>query len=103
MARFGELTIEGLDRTKPAYLQRVLAWQPGLPYDQRQNALLHEAGLRVVNHFCGGLMPMLDLVLECGNRRRQGYDIYYSVAGECVYFVILRFYAVLCGYENNKN
>ena len=35
-ARFGELTIEGLDQTKPAYLQRVLAWQPGLPYDQRR-------------------------------------------------------------------
>ncbi len=38
----------------------------GLPYDQRQNALFHEAGLRVVNHFCGGLMPMLDLVVESG-------------------------------------
>ncbi len=36
----------------------------GLPYDQRQNALFHEAGLKVVNHFCGGLMPMLDLVVE---------------------------------------
>ncbi|MBT3275159.1 MAG: hypothetical protein HN368_18535 [Spirochaetales bacterium] len=36
----------------------------GLPYDRRQNKLLHEAGLKVVNHFCGGLMPMLDLVLE---------------------------------------
>lgn len=38
----------------------------GLPYDQRQNQLLHEAGLKVVNHFCGGLMPMLDLVVESG-------------------------------------
>ncbi|MFA6291735.1 MAG: uroporphyrinogen decarboxylase family protein [Victivallales bacterium] len=38
----------------------------GLPYDQRQNKLLHEAGLKVVNHFCGGLMPMLELVVESG-------------------------------------
>jgi uroporphyrinogen decarboxylase len=38
----------------------------GLPYDQRQNALFHEAGLKVVNHFCGGLMPMLELVVESG-------------------------------------
>lgn len=38
----------------------------GLPYDQRQNAIFHEAGLKVVNHFCGGLMPMLDLVIESG-------------------------------------
>jgi uroporphyrinogen decarboxylase len=36
----------------------------GLPYDRQQNALFHDAGLRVVNHFCGGLMPMLDLVVE---------------------------------------
>jgi len=38
----------------------------GLPYDQRQNALFHDVGLKVVNHFCGGLMPMLDLVVESG-------------------------------------
>ena len=38
----------------------------GLPYDQRQNKLFHEAGLKVVNHFCGALMPMLDLVIESG-------------------------------------
>jgi len=38
----------------------------GLPYDQRQNAVFHEVGLKVVNHFCGGLMPMLDLVVESG-------------------------------------
>ena len=36
----------------------------GLPYDRQQNALFHDVGLRVVNHFCGGLMPMLDLVVE---------------------------------------
>jgi uroporphyrinogen-III decarboxylase len=35
-----------------------------LPYDRRQNELLHEAGLKVVCHLCGGLMPMLDLVVE---------------------------------------
>ncbi len=38
----------------------------GLPYDQRQNACLQAVGLKVVNHFCGGLMPMLDLVVESG-------------------------------------
>ena len=38
----------------------------GLPYDRRQNALFRELGLKVVNHFCGGLMPMLDLVVESG-------------------------------------
>lgn len=38
----------------------------GLPYDQRQNALFHQLGLKVVNHFCGGVMPMLDLVVESG-------------------------------------
>jgi len=35
-----------------------------LPYDRRQNKLLHEAGLKVVYHLCGGVMPMLDLVVE---------------------------------------
>ena len=38
----------------------------GLPYDRRQNELLHNAGLKVVNHFCGGLMPMLELAVESG-------------------------------------
>jgi hypothetical protein len=35
-----------------------------LPYDRRQIVLLHELGLKVVYHLCGGLMPMLDLVVE---------------------------------------
>lgn len=38
----------------------------GLPYDQKQNCLFRELGLKVVNHFCGGLMPMLDLVVASG-------------------------------------
>lgn len=38
----------------------------GLPYDQRQNKLFHDVGLKVSNHFCGGVMPMLDLVIESG-------------------------------------
>jgi len=38
----------------------------GLPYDQRQNEVFHQVGLKVVNHFCGGFMPMLDLVMESG-------------------------------------
>ncbi len=35
-----------------------------LPYDQRQHQALHDAGTKVVYHLCGGLMPMLDLVVE---------------------------------------
>jgi uroporphyrinogen-III decarboxylase len=35
-----------------------------LPYDQRQIARLHALGLKVVYHLCGGLMPMLDLVVQ---------------------------------------
>ena len=38
----------------------------GLPYDRKQNKLLQKAGLKVVNHFCGGLMPMLELAVESG-------------------------------------
>ncbi len=37
-----------------------------LPYDRIQNAALHAVGMRVVYHLCGGLMPMLDLVIETG-------------------------------------
>jgi len=37
-----------------------------VPYDQKQNAALHEAGVKVVYHLCGGLMQMLDLVVESG-------------------------------------
>jgi len=37
-----------------------------LPYDAVQNRALHEAGLRVVYHLCGGVMPMLELVAETG-------------------------------------
>jgi uroporphyrinogen-III decarboxylase len=37
-----------------------------LPYDKIQNKLLHDIGLKVVYHLCGGLMKMLDLVVETG-------------------------------------
>jgi len=37
-----------------------------LPYDQKQNDLLHEVGVKVVYHLCGGLMHMLDLVVQSG-------------------------------------
>ncbi|MCE5198961.1 MAG: uroporphyrinogen decarboxylase family protein [Armatimonadota bacterium] len=37
-----------------------------LPYDQKQHAALHEAGVKIVYHLCGGLMQMLDLVAENG-------------------------------------
>jgi len=37
-----------------------------LPYDRRQNEMFHAAGLKVVYHLCGGLMPMLDLVVRSG-------------------------------------
>ena len=38
----------------------------GLPYDTQQNRVLQDVGVKVVNHFCGGLMPMLDLVVQSG-------------------------------------
>jgi len=38
-----------------------------LPYDQRQVRLMHDLGLKVVYHLCGGVMPMLDLVAETGS------------------------------------
>jgi uroporphyrinogen-III decarboxylase len=37
-----------------------------IPYDQRQIRLFHELDIKVVKHLCGGLMPMLDLVVEMG-------------------------------------
>ncbi len=37
-----------------------------LPYDRRQVQLLHEIGLKVVYHLCGGVMPMLNLAVETG-------------------------------------
>lgn len=37
-----------------------------MPYDKRQHAALHEAGTKIVYHLCGGLMKMLDLVVENG-------------------------------------
>lgn len=37
-----------------------------LPYDRRQNEALHALGLKVVYHLCGGLMPMLDMVVASG-------------------------------------
>jgi uroporphyrinogen decarboxylase len=37
-----------------------------LPYDRRQIPLLQGLGMKVVYHLCGGLMPMLDLVVETG-------------------------------------
>jgi len=38
----------------------------GVSYDQQQSAAFHEAGVKVVYHLCGGLMQMLDLVVENG-------------------------------------
>jgi uroporphyrinogen-III decarboxylase len=35
-------------------------------YDRQQHAALHEAGVKIVYHLCGGLMHMLDLVTENG-------------------------------------
>lgn len=38
-----------------------------VPYDQQETAALHAAGLKVVYHLCGGLMQMLELVVENGS------------------------------------
>jgi hypothetical protein len=37
-----------------------------LPYDRQQHAALHEAGVKIVYHLCGGVMHMLDLVAQNG-------------------------------------
>jgi len=37
-----------------------------LPYDQKQHAALHAAGVKIVYHLCGGVMQMLDIVTENG-------------------------------------
>jgi len=37
-----------------------------LPYDRREVEALHAVGLKVVYHLCGGVMPMLDLVVRTG-------------------------------------
>ncbi len=37
-----------------------------LPYDKRQHEALHKAETRIVYHLCGGVMKMLDLVVENG-------------------------------------
>jgi uroporphyrinogen decarboxylase len=37
-----------------------------LPYDRQQHEALHAVGLKVVYHLCGGLMQMLDLVVQSG-------------------------------------
>jgi len=37
-----------------------------LPYDQIQHKAIHEYGVKIVYHLCGGVMPMLDLVTQNG-------------------------------------
>ena len=37
-----------------------------LPYDKRYHEAFHAMGAKIVYHLCGGLMPMLDLVVENG-------------------------------------
>jgi uroporphyrinogen decarboxylase len=37
-----------------------------LPFDRRQVPMLQQLGMKVVYHLCGGIMPMLDLVVETG-------------------------------------
>ena len=37
-----------------------------LPYNKRQNDLFRSLDIKTVCHLCGGLMPMLELVAECG-------------------------------------
>jgi uroporphyrinogen-III decarboxylase len=37
-----------------------------LPYDQVQHKALHAARTKVVYHLCGGLMPLLEIVVENG-------------------------------------
>jgi len=37
-----------------------------VPYDQQVHAAYHNAGVKIVYHLCGGLMPMLELVTQNG-------------------------------------
>jgi uroporphyrinogen-III decarboxylase len=37
-----------------------------LPYDKKQHEALHSAGTKVVYHLCGGIMPLLETVVENG-------------------------------------
>jgi len=37
-----------------------------LPYDQKQHAALHQVGVKIVYHLCGGLMQLLDIVVRNG-------------------------------------
>jgi len=37
-----------------------------LPYDRALHDMIHSLGTKVVYHLCGGLMPLLDLVVENG-------------------------------------
>ena len=37
-----------------------------VPYDRKQHDALHAAGQRVVYHTCGGMMPILDLIVANG-------------------------------------
>lgn len=37
-----------------------------LPYDRIQHKALHDHGAKVVYHLCGGIMPLLDIVVENG-------------------------------------
>lgn len=37
-----------------------------IPYDRQQHEALHAAGATIVYHLCGGLMPMLERVVENG-------------------------------------
>ncbi len=36
------------------------------PFDRKQHALIHELGAKTVYHLCGGLMPLLETVVENG-------------------------------------
>ena len=44
----------------------ALAREFCLPYNRKQHEALHAVGLKIVYHLCGGLMHMLDLVVENG-------------------------------------
>jgi uroporphyrinogen decarboxylase len=37
-----------------------------LPYDRAQHDAIHQYGVKIVYHLCGGVMPMLDLVVANG-------------------------------------
>ena len=54
-----------------------------LPYDRIQHKAIHEAGSKVVYHLCGGVMPLLETVVENGADALETMTPA-SMGGDCI-------------------